>query len=218
MVRLFLFFRHLTRIHPECLPNMPVGVLEVTAVHEAMVIRVNSLLASCSDRFLEKCIDFRFRVELERIEDFGGRMGIGDRFLSEKIRAEPMGQEHDAEGIIPDHPRSFPTRKLRIERESDGFIEGSRFREIGNGEINVEFCHKKYGVGMIFIRKEIVMTMKNVATNSASMIFHIHRMAFFVSASLNMTSCKTCVTSIDKSFRSSIKFLSFLRSHSFGLG
>ena len=39
--------------------------------------------------------------------------------------------------------------------------------------------------GNILMRNERVITIKNVATNSESIIFHIHCIAFFISASLN---------------------------------
>jgi hypothetical protein len=41
--------------------------------------------------------------------------------------------------------------------------------------------------GMIFIRNESVITMNKVAINSATMIFHIHFIAFFISASLKLS-------------------------------
>ena len=52
-----LSLRHLTRIHPECLPDMPIEVLEVTTIHESMIVGVDSFLPTCGDGFLEELID-----------------------------------------------------------------------------------------------------------------------------------------------------------------
>ncbi len=139
-----LFLRHLARIHPESFPYVSIEILEISTIHESMVIGVDCLRTTCRDCLLEEAIDFGSWVELKSIQDLGRCMSIRDRLFPEEIRTKSMWEKHYGERIIVDHGRGIVIRKLCIFRESDRFIEGSCFWDVCDGEIDIEFCHRDF--------------------------------------------------------------------------
>jgi hypothetical protein len=82
---------------------MTIWILEVPTIHESMIIGFDGFLSTGRDCLIEEGVDRFARVELQSIQHFRCRMCIRNGLFREKIRTESVSEEHDREGIIPEH-------------------------------------------------------------------------------------------------------------------
>lgn len=117
---------------------MPVQIRKAAFVHPAVVFGLAVNGTPGFDCFRDDFIDFLPALYLQRQQDFGGLLGIGNVFVRECLELL-MRQEHGEHGVAYDHAGAGFIRELRVKGEPELCEKSDGFLEILNWQIDEYF-------------------------------------------------------------------------------
>src|SRR4051812_42835753 len=101
---------------------MAVRILEVTAVHPAVILRIHVRRAAGRKRLVGDVVHLLAAAEGKRVEDLGGLRRVRNLLLREALE-KGLGEQHGEYVVADDQAGGVLIRELRIEAEAEPLEE-----------------------------------------------------------------------------------------------